>query len=107
MSATDDCVSTLGVWTVDGLSGEMAFQLKTRWQKGASLGKIGVGWGGRGFQVEESHVPRLPGRNTRVCGLQSGEKVSGQRGGQGETRGQSTSGFRIQNEAFGFNPSVL
>lgn len=96
-------MATLGVWTVDDLSGEMAFQLKTKWQEGTSLGKIG-GWG---FQVEESQVQRLPGRNKRVCGSQSGEKVSGKRGGQGVNRGQSTSGFWIQNEVFRFNSSVL
>lgn len=58
-------------------------------KKEPALGKSG----GRGFQVEESQGQRLPGRNKRVCGSQSGGKVSGQRGGQGENGGQSTSGF--------------
>lgn len=40
VNATDDCVATLEVWIVDGLSGEMAFQLKTKWQERTSLGKI-------------------------------------------------------------------
>lgn len=38
-------------------------------------------------------MQRLPGRNKRACGSQSGEKVNGKRGGQGVNRGQSTSGF--------------
>lgn len=73
---TDACVTTLELWIVDGLSGEMTFQTENS-QKEPVLGQEQSEQ--RSLQREESQVQRLAGRTQHAWGPQSREEASGMR----------------------------
>lgn len=66
-------MAPLGLGIVDDFSGEMIFQLKTKWQEGTSLGKI------RGKSIPERGKPsaKAVGQEQAWGGSQPSEKASG------------------------------
>lgn len=71
---THDCVTTLELWIMDVLSGEMTFQTENS-QKEPVLGQEQSGQ--RVLQREGNQVQRLAGRSQRVWGSQSSEEANG------------------------------